>query len=93
MLKFLFLSFDDFGHVNVDLNEIIMRPRQDVKSVTNIGSGSSRRIDDKEMRIFLSDLSKNNVLLSLKLLGVSSHIILQVNTTHKPHILISFDTI
>ncbi|XP_031281641.1 uncharacterized protein LOC116140158 isoform X2 [Pistacia vera] len=66
-LGFSCFSFDDFGHVFVDLNEVLVIGRKIVKSVVEVGCGG-RRIGDKEMGVLLSDLLKRNLFFSPELL-------------------------
>jgi len=60
-------TFDDFGHVYVDLSEVLVGGRKVHKSVVEAVSGRSR-IDNDELGVIFSGLLKKEAFLSPELL-------------------------
>lgn len=60
-------NFDSFGHLYVDLNDVLAVGRRVAKSVAKVGSVGGK-ICDKDVKAFLSDLLASNVFLSPEVL-------------------------
>ncbi|KAL5843968.1 hypothetical protein ACOSQ4_009926 [Xanthoceras sorbifolium] len=66
-LGFSCFNLDDFGHLYVDLNYILVMGRRVVKSVQQV-SCARRRIKNEQVGIVFCDLLKNNVYLGPEVL-------------------------
>lgn len=66
-LGFSCFSFDHFGNLYIDLNDVLVMGRRLTKSAAEVGCVGGR-ICDKEVRLFLNDFLESNVFFSPEVL-------------------------